>query len=84
MTTYRNSKAKESEMELEPIKKRLESFYRANKAKLTKVERKYLDTPTQDLRDEVMKAQGALIGIKKAAEVIENRMADPQIPIEGL
>lgn len=71
-------------LELEPIKKRLEVFYRANKSKLTRVENKYLKTPTQDLRDEVMKAQGTLLGIQKAVDVIEGKMADPQLPMEGL
>lgn len=71
-------------VELEPIKKKLENVYRANKAKLASIEKRFLDSPpTQELRDELKEQSGVLKGLLKAVAVIEGRMGDQELPFGG-
>lgn len=66
--------------EIEPIKQRLAKFYQANKRSLFLFEKRYLETPTEELRLQCAEIRGVLRGIQKAIFVVNDRMNDNPLP----
>jgi hypothetical protein len=66
---------------LEYMNLRLEQFYRAQKTALTKREKKYIETPTQELCIELAELRGVLRGIQKSIDCLNERMNDNELPL---
>ena len=68
--------------ELEPIKQRYVHFYRyrANKAALAKLEKKFLATPTTDIALELAERRGFLRWLLKIVELFDARQNDQFLP----
>lgn len=60
---------------------RIHSHYRNAIKVLMKKQKKYLETPTSDLKEEIDEMQGYLRGVKKTLSFVEERMADNEFDL---
>ena len=69
-----------TEIEIEQIRVKFHASYRSNKGVLTRLERRFLETPGKDLEREVFEQQGFLRGLLKGLEFLELKANDNRLP----
>jgi hypothetical protein len=68
------------QVDFDVIRQRIFYVYRRAKGELSRIEKKSIETPSEELKMRAAEARGVLVGIQKALSCVEVRANDHEFP----